>query len=186
LVFQKSPTNVFHDAILRPKFRAHQKAHRTVIAQERWFRKGPPFLGKPFTVKKTVRRHAAVIKILSRAGKRAARAGNQQIADAYRRLQAKLASCRPRRRCGSAACPKCARAFQRAKVEAEKTIIASLANTRPKKHLVFVTIIPRHMTYRPGQFSQIDVLKANRWLKDVFDRHGIRRVIIGSRLGKTP
>jgi hypothetical protein len=60
----------------RPKYRAHQKAHRTVIAQERWFRKGPPFLGKPFTVKKTVRRHAAVIKILSRASKRAARAGN--------------------------------------------------------------------------------------------------------------
>ena len=164
----------------RPKFRAHQKAHQTVIASERWFRKGQPFLGKPFTVKKAVQRHTTLIDILSRAAKRAARATNNEIADAYRRLQAKLTPCRPRRRCGSSACPKCARAFQRAKVAAEETIIADLANARASKHLVFVTIVPRHMTYRPGQFSQIDVLKANRWLKDVLDRHGIRRVIIGS------
>ena len=164
----------------RPKFRAHVKAHRTVIAHERWFRKGEPFLGKPFTVKKTVERHAAVINILSRAGKRAARADNDELADAYHRLQAKLTPCRPRRRCGSSACPKCARAFQRAKVDAEQTVIADLANARPDKHLVFVTIIPRHMTYLPGQFAQIDVLKANRWLKDVLARHGFDRVILGS------
>jgi hypothetical protein len=154
--------------------------HKTVIAHERWFRKGEPLLGKAFTVKKTVQRHATLINILSRARKRAARAGNDELADTYRRLQAKLTPCHPRRRCGSAACPKCARAFQRAKVDAEETIIASLAKTRATKHLVFVTIIPRGMTYRPGQFSQIDVLKANRWLKDVLDRHGIRRVILGS------
>jgi hypothetical protein len=166
--------------IKRPKFRAHVKAHATVIANERWFRKGQPFLGKAFTVKKTVERHAAVINILSRAGKRAARAGNDELADGYRRLQAKLTPCRPRRRCSSSACPKCARAFQRAKVGAEQIAIATLANDRPDKHLVFVTIIPRHMTYLPGQFSQIDVPRANRWLKDVLDRHGIRRVILGS------
>ena len=165
---------------IRPKFRAHLKAHITVIGHERWFRKGAPFLGKPFTVKKTVERHATLIKILSRAGKRADRAGNDELAEAYHRLQAKLTPCRPRRRCGSSACPKCARAFQRAKVEAEQTVIAALAKTRADKHLVFVTIIPRGMTYLPGQFSQIDVLKANRWLKDVLDGHGIRRVIIGS------
>jgi hypothetical protein len=164
----------------RPKYRAHAKAHKTVIGHERWFRKGRHFLGKQFTVKKTLQRHATLIKILSRAGKRAARAGNDETAGAYRRLQAKLTPCRPHRRCGSSACPKCARAFQRAKVAAEETIIADLANTRASKHLVFVTIVPRHMTYLPGQFSQIDVLKANRWLKDVLDRHGIRRVIIGS------
>ena len=39
-------------SFIRPKFRAHVKAHKTVIGNERWFRKGPPFLGKPFTVKK--------------------------------------------------------------------------------------------------------------------------------------
>ena len=164
----------------RPKYRAHAKAHRTVTGNERWFRKGSPFLGKPFTVKKTVERHAAVIKILSRAGKRAARAGNDETADAYHRLQAKLTRCRPRRRCGSSACPKCARAFQRAKVAAEETIIADLSRARPNRQLVFVTIVPRGMSYLPSQFAQMDVRKANRWLKDVLDRHGIRRVIIGS------
>ena len=165
---------------IRPKFRAHVKAHQTVISNERWFRKGPPYLGKPFTVKKTVERHATVIKILSRAAKRAGKAANDKLANAYHRLQAKLTECRPRRRCGSSACPKCARAFQRAKMDAEQTTIANLAKSRATKHLVFVTIIPRHMTYLPGQFSQIDVPKANRWLKDVLDRHGIRRVILGS------
>ncbi len=164
---------------IRPKFRAHVKAHKTVIAHERWFRKGEPFLGKPFTVKKTVQRHATLIKILSRAGKRAARAGNDETADAYHRLQPKLTRCRPHGRCGSSACPKCARAFQRAKVEAEETIITDLSKARADKRLVFVTIIPQGMTY-PGQFSQINVSKANRWLKDVLDRHDIRRVIIGS------
>jgi hypothetical protein len=165
---------------IRPRFRAHQKAHKTVISHERWFRKGEPLLGKAFSVKKTVQRHATLINILSRAGKRATRAGNDELADAYRRLQAKLTSCRPRRRCGSAACPKCARAFQRAKVAAEQIVIADLGNARADKHLVFVAIIPRHMTYRPGQFPQIDVLKASRWLKDVLERNNIRRVILGS------
>lgn len=164
----------------RPKFRAHVRAHKTVIANERWFGKGPPYLAKAFTMRKAVQRHATLIQILSRAEKRAARAGNDELADAYQRLRAKLKACRPRRRCGSSACPKCARAFQRAKVKAEQTVIAALTKTRPNRQLVFVTIIPRHMTYLPGKFSQIDVLKANRWLKDVLDRHGIRRVILGS------
>ena len=97
----------------RPQFRAHVKAHKTVISNERWFQKGPPFLGGAFTVKKTVQRHAAVINILSRASKRAPRAGNDELADAYHRLRTKITACRPRRRCGSSACPKCARAFQR-------------------------------------------------------------------------
>ncbi len=164
----------------RPKFRAHVKAQQTVITHERWFRKGQPFLGKPFTVKRTVQRHAAVVKILARAAKRAAKSANQGLATAYHQLQARLKRCRPHRRCGSSACPKCARAFQRAKVVAEEAIIADLATTRQDKHLVFVTIIPRGMTYRLGQFSQIDVVKANRWLKDVLTRHGIQRVILGS------
>jgi hypothetical protein len=113
----------------RSKFRAHVKAHKTVIADERWFRKGEPPLGRAFTVTKSVQRHATLIDILCRAGKRAARAGNDELADAYHRLRAKLTPCRPRRRCGSSACPKCARAFQRAKV-AVGTIMAGLANAR--------------------------------------------------------
>ena len=65
-------------------------------------------------------------------------------------------------------------------MDAEQTAITALAKVRSNKQLVFVTIVPRGMTYRPGQFSQIDVLKANRWLKDVLERHKIRRVILGS------
>ncbi len=162
------------------KFRAHVKAHQTVITHERWFGKGQPFLGKPFTVKKMVKRHAVVVNILARATKRATKAADQPLAVAYHQLQAQIAKCRPHRRCGSSACPKCARAFQRAKVVAEEAIIADLATTRTDKHLVFVTIIPRGMRYLPGEFTQIDVVKANRWLKDVLTRHGIQRVMLGS------
>jgi hypothetical protein len=32
----------------------------------------------------------------------------------------------------------------------------------------------------PGHFLELDPLKANRWLRDVFDRAGIKRVVIGS------
>lgn len=68
-------------SVIRSKFRARAKAHKTVIGNERWFR---------FTVKKTVNRHAAVIKILSRAAKRAATAGDDVIESASERLAAKL------------------------------------------------------------------------------------------------
>ena len=164
------------------------KAHRTVIGNERWFQKGAPFLGKPFSVKKTVQRHATLIKSVP-GRKRAARAGNDEFADAYRRLRAKLTACRPHRRCGSSACPKCARAFQRAKVEAEQTAIADLAKARPNKQLVFVTIVPRGMTYlprpiRPDRCSQGEPLAEGclgpTWNPASDPRQ--RR----SRLGKTP
>ena len=49
-----------------------------------------------------------MIKILSRAAKRAGKAANGELADAHHRLQVKLTKCRPRWRCGSSACAKCA------------------------------------------------------------------------------
>ena len=58
-------------------------AHKTVIGTERWFRKGLPFLGKQFAVKKTVNRHATVIAIFPHARKRAAKAANDDFPDAY-------------------------------------------------------------------------------------------------------
>ena len=70
----------------RPKFRAHVKAHKTVIGNERWLRKGSPFLGKPFTVKKTLQRHHQVIGI----PRRAENAGNDALAGAMQRLADKL------------------------------------------------------------------------------------------------
>jgi hypothetical protein len=76
----------------RPKFRAHQKAHQAVVANERWFRKGQPFLGKPFSVKKAVKRHATLINILTRAAKRENKATNDKTATAYNRLAAAMLS----------------------------------------------------------------------------------------------
>jgi hypothetical protein len=112
--------------------------------------------------------------------KREANKGNDNLAVAFKRLHTKINHCRPRRRCGSSACPKCARAFQRAKVAAQANVIEDLARQRTGRHLVLVTIIPKKLTYLPGQFQQIDPLKANRWLRDVLNRNGISRVMIGS------
>ena len=52
----------------RSKFRAHVKAHKTVIADERWFRKGKSPLGRAFTVAKSVQRHATLIDIRAAQG----------------------------------------------------------------------------------------------------------------------
>ena len=164
---------------IQRKFRAHVKAHKTVISSERWFRKGQPFLGKPFTVKKTVNRHATVIKVLLRAAKREAKKGDSELAAAYHQLHDTITKCRPGRRCGSSACPKCARAFQRAKVAAQQVAISDLSRCS-NEQLVLVTIVPSTMTYLPGQFLCVDPLKANRWLKDVLARIGMHQVIIGS------
>jgi hypothetical protein len=64
---------------------------------------------------------------LGRAAKRAAKAGSNKLAQAYDALADKLDECRPRRRCGSLACPKCARAFQKAKVAAQRVLVKKLA-----------------------------------------------------------
>jgi hypothetical protein len=178
-VFRCRHEQVSTMSFIRPKFRAHIKSHKTVIGNERWFRKDAPFLGKSFTVKKTVKRHATVIDILSRAAKRAAKEGNSGLAVSYDQLQTKIRECHPRQRCGSSACPKCARAFQRAKVAAQQVAIEDLSRFS-NGQLVLVTIVPSAMTYFPGQFLAVDPLKANRWLKDVLARIEIRQVIIGS------
>ena len=165
---------------LPPRFQSHRKSHQIILANERWFKNGPPFLGKSFTAKKSIKRHRQISQILKRAAKREANTGNDKLAAAYHRLQAKIDHCRPRRRCGSSACPKCARAFQKAKVAAQAQVIEDLAQYRTGKHLVLVTIIPKKLAFPPGQFQQINALKANRWLRDVLDRNKIHRVVIGS------
>jgi hypothetical protein len=120
----------------RQKFRAHLKAHQTVISNERWFRKGPPFLGKPFTVKKMVQRHATVIKNLSRAGRRATRAGNDELADAYHQLRAKLKKCRPRWRCGSSPAPSVQGRSSGPRLKPDSTPPPASQRPRGNKHLV--------------------------------------------------
>ncbi len=59
-------------------------------------------------------------------------------------------------------------------------LIRQLSKSQADKDLVLVTLIPKTMTYGPGQFAQIDIPKANRWLKDTLRHAGIDRVIVGS------
>lgn len=152
----------------------------TIICHERWYQRGEPFLGESFTVKKTIKRHAKICDILARAAKRETREGNSDLVPAFHQLHERIRQCHPERRCGSSACPKCAHAFQRAKVASQEAAILKLAAQRAGKQLVMVTIVPKSMAYLPGQFLQIDLLKANRWLKDALARVGLRRVVIGS------
>jgi hypothetical protein len=48
--------------------------------------------------------------------------------------------------------------------------------TRP---LVFVTVVPKAMMYSQGGFHEIDIKKANRWLKDTMKKVG-NRTMLGS------
>ena len=77
-------------AFNRPKFRAQVKAHKTVIGNERWFRKGSPFLGNPYSKEKTVQRHHQMIGIPRRAENRETKAGNDVLASALQTLTDKL------------------------------------------------------------------------------------------------
>jgi hypothetical protein len=163
----------------RTNFRLHIRAHEAVLANELWYGDGPPSLGKFFAASKTKKRQTEVLKLVLKAAKRA-KAGTQQQEDAYFDLYDRLEACRPKRHCGSLACPQCARAFQRAKTAAQMKLIRQLSKSQSKKDLVLVTLIPKTMTYGPSQFAQMDIPKANRWLKDVLKQAGIDRVILGS------
>jgi len=162
-----------------PRLQTHVRPHEQVISNEHWYGDAPPALGKGFTAADTTERHALVTEILLHAAKRANNDGAIDLAKAYYRLLDTFTACRPRRRCGSLACPHCARAFQKAKIAAQKVAIDNVAQARPDKHLVFVTLIPPAMMYPVGKFQNIDVTKANRWLKDALKPAG-KGVILGS------
>lgn len=163
----------------KPKFRVHVQAHEEIISNEFWYGDQRPDLGRGFTAAKAQERTTTVTQILLRAAKRAEKNVSPKLAEAYYQLLDKLEGCRPRSRCGSLACPRCARAFQKAKIAAQQTAITEASKNRPDKHLVFVTLIPNAMMYAPGKFHEIDVKKANRWLKDVLKPVG-SRVMLGS------
>ena len=162
-----------------PRFKAHARAHQEVVGNEHWYGDEPPGLGKGYTAADTEERHAAVSEVLLRAAKNAENNDAGELAKAYFDLYDKLERCEPRHRCGSLACPCCARAFQKAKVAAQETVIINATKERSEKHLVFVTVVPNIMMYPPGQFRSIDVKKANRWLKDALKAVG-KRMMLGS------
>jgi hypothetical protein len=167
-----------------PTFSHHVRAHEAVVTNEFWFGDGHPTLGKSFTAKKTAERHADVIGILQRAAKSAETAGDRKLARVLWELADKVHDCRPRARCGSLACPKCARAFQKAKVAAQEVLITVLKKTSSTttgstttsktkiKKLVMANVVPLQMTFTPTQLATLDIHKRNRWLKDTLKLAG--------------
>ena len=165
---------------IRPQFTTFIHGHKEVINNEYWYNDGPPALGKSFSKAKTTRRHYQVIGILCRAARRETKAGNDVLAGAMQRLADKLADCKPGFRCGSLACPQCARAFQRAKAAGQSDCIKKLAKSRARKTLVMANVIPLWMTYTDDELGQLDINQANRWLKSELANHGFNRVMFGS------
>ena len=163
-----------------PIFKTHQKAHEEVLATEAWFGDGAPVIGKQFTAAKAKERKETVTDLLFRTAKRDRRTGDTDVADRLATLADKLHYCCPHRRCGSLACPECLRAFQKAKVAAQRTTIKLLKATRKDKLLVMANVIPLWITYTPEELAGLDVRKLNRWLKDAFTRAGFDRVMLGS------
>ena len=138
-----------HPAHTKPRFRpqpksqfkSHVRAHEEVTSNEFWYSDQPPDLGPGFSAAKARERTGTVLGILLRAAKRAERNGCTKLGETYYQLHDKLDACRPRSRCGSLACPRCARAFQKAKISAQQAAITQASKTRPGRHLVWVTVI---------------------------------------------
>ncbi|TFW56900.1 hypothetical protein CT676_32875 [Bradyrhizobium sp. MOS001] len=172
----------FYERLRRngPVFHTHVKAHHAVLANEYWFSDATPRMGRQFTAEKARERKAEIINLLYRTAKRAQRYGNLDVATGLELLADKLFYCQPARRCGSLACPECSRAFQKAKVAAQRTTIKQLRGTRKGKLLVMVTIIPLMVTYKPEDLPVLKVQKLNRWLKDALTKAGFKRVMLGS------
>jgi hypothetical protein len=164
----------------RPKFQTHVQAHEAVTSNESWYTNKPPNLGQGFSAAETAERRTTVMEILLRAAKRADKDEDTDLAEAFHQLYDKLEACRPFGRCGSLACPRCARAFQKAKVVAQEEAIIQATKQRADKQLVFMTLIPPRLMYAPGEFGKIDVRKANRWLKDALRSAVGKRMIFGN------
>ena len=161
-------------------FKSHQKAHEGVLANEFWFSNGPPAIGRQFRADKARERKAEIIKLLFRAAKRERHDGDPDVATRFEILADKIHHCCAARRCGSLACPECLRAFQKAKVAAQRTTIKQLKSTRKGKLLVMVNIIPLMINYKLEDLTYLNVQKINRWLKDALTKAGFKRVMFGS------
>jgi hypothetical protein len=163
-----------------PTFYRHVRAHEAIVTNKYGYGDGSPSLGPAFTAKKTAERHAQVVGILERAARSAEIAGDRKLAQALWDLADKLRNCSPRGRCGSLACPSCARAFQRAKTVAQEALIPILQKDNLTKKLVMANVVPLEITFTPTQLATLDIHKRNRWLKDNLTRAGFTRVMFGS------
>ena len=107
----------------KPRFKRHVRAHEEITSNETWYSDQPPDLGPGFSAAKAQQRTSTVLGILLRAAKKQEKNGTSDLAETYYQLHDKLDACRPRSRCGSLACPRCARAFQKAKMSAQQAAI---------------------------------------------------------------
>jgi hypothetical protein len=167
----------------KPRFKSHVRAHEEITGNEFWYGDQLPDLGPGFSAAKAKERTSTVLGILLRAAKRAEKGGTGDLAETYYQLHDKLDACRPRSRCGSLACPRCARAFQKAKIAAQDAAIIQASKAKSGRHLVFVTVVPKAMMYSPGKMDQIDIKKANRRLKDAMKKVGNRTMLGSADLG---
>ena len=170
-----------------PRLIKHVHAHEAVITNEYWYGDGPPLMHPSLSARKTAERRADVVDLLEKAAKKSKANGDRKQARQFRRLANKIDRCRRRDRCGSLACPECARAFQRAKADAQKQVILASAskpadsNSDPaNKILVMVTVIPLHLRYTPTTLPRLDIAKRTRWLKDVLTKAGLPQMMVGS------
>jgi hypothetical protein len=115
------------------RFRAHVKGHEAVTTNEYWYGGGPPLLKSTFSAAKTAERQAKVIDLLERAANKAKTHGDRQQSRQLGKLANKLDCCRRRDRCGSQACPECARAFQRAKAAAQQELIKQITKSGERR-----------------------------------------------------
>lgn len=162
----------------KTNYKTHSKAHRTILKDEYLFGE-TTLLKRQFNVAKTAERQATAIEILGRAKRAAALAKNKPRAADLKTLARKLIKCAEKKRCGSLACPQCARASQIAKTKAHRQFIKS-ETAEEIQDLAYVTLIPEGMMFTPAGFSKLDVDKANRWLKDQLRKAKITSPVVGS------
>jgi hypothetical protein len=136
-----------------PKLIKHVHAHEVVITNVYWYGDGPPLMHPSLSAAKTADRKADVVDLLENAANKSKDTGDRGQSRLLRPLANKIDRCRRRDRCGSLACPECARAFQRAKADAQKEVFLASApkpadgNSDPAKTLVMVTVIPLDLRY---------------------------------------
>jgi hypothetical protein len=168
-------------------FHRHVRAHEAVIANEYWYGDGPPLMHPSLSAAKTAERQAKVVDLLEKAASKSNALGDRKKYRLLKRLAKKLDRCRRGDRCGSLACPQCARAFQRAKAAAQEQVFLGSTSKLPDSNsdpanrvLVMVTLIPLQLRYAPGNLVKLDIAKRTRWLKDMLTKAGLTRMMVGS------
>jgi len=152
------------------KSQQHRTLNRNVqliLSQERYYGDGPP-KWREGKNKRPCQTSAQAKIERGKAVKRLRRAGKENAAALN--LASRIAACAPKQRCGSGACPECARAWQRWFVIATRNFLKS----EPRK---FVTVLnPIHASGQiaPGSLCDPNVLEKAR--------EAIRAALIDARI----